>query len=108
MKYEKLGFAITVPVNENYSVRANILRVDGKNNTYDFTLEISNNESGLSQLIGEDEVYRMESTRINSDVADYILRLNKEGFFKPIIEVYEYITKFVTLGLSNYDELMRK
>ncbi len=104
MKYIKQGFAISVPVNEDYTVRANILKTDtDKPNIYDFTLEISQNSIGQYHSVAGDEVYRMESDSINRDVADYILRIYQEGFFSTAIKKYEYLISFIEFGAWNYE-----
>lgn len=109
MKYTKQGFTITVPVNEAYTVRANILKLDETMpNTYDFTLEISRSDLRQFQAIGEDEVYRMESSSINRDVADYILNIYREGFFNKIIKKYEYLICFMEFGMRNYESYIEE
>lgn len=89
MKYEKLGYGITVAIKNNYLIRANILKVRDCNNTYDFTLELS--QKALERFVpfSDTDIYRMESENINSDVADYILKCDSNGDFDSFIQIYE-------------------
>lgn len=98
MKYEKLGYGITVAVKNNYLVRANILKVRNYNNTYDFTLELSKNTIERFIPFSDTEVYRMESENINSDVADYILNLDRENKLDSLIKFYEDLITYERLG----------
>lgn len=98
MKYEKLGYGITVAIKNNYLVRANISKVRDCNNTYDFTLELSKNIIERFIPFSDTEVYRMESENINSDVADYILKLARENKLDSLIKFYEDLITYERIG----------
>lgn len=98
MKYEKIGYGITVAVKNNYLVRANILKVRDYNNTYNFTLELSKNTTERFIPFSDTEIYRMKSENINSDVADYILHLERENKLDSLIKFYEDLITYERLG----------
>lgn len=98
MKYEKLGYGITVAIKNNYLIRANILKVRDCNNTYDFTLELSQRVLERYVPLSDTDIYRMESENINSDVADYILKCDSKGDFDSLIQVYEDSITYEMLG----------
>lgn len=111
-KYRKEGFSIIVPINEEYLIRANILKA-GQDlpNHYNFTLEISETDRNIFQLIGDNEIYCMESDFINRDVSDYILKIYEEGFFDAIAARYTYAMKFLDLSMDmliRADEIHRE
>lgn len=100
-RYRKEGFAIIVPINDEYLVRANISKAGRElPYHYNFTLEISETDRNMFQLIGDNEVYCMESDFINRDVADYILKIHDEGFFDAIAARYTYAMKFLDLSMD--------
>ena len=93
MKYTKQGFAILVPINGTYTMRATICRTENAENTHDFTLELGREDTGIWQQLSSDSIYRIQAEKVNSETADYILTLYKNGHLKSAIENYEYRLK---------------
>lgn len=102
MLYEKSGFEIKVTLNDSYIIEAKIVELHDLDHIYDFTMYLNKKDIDSSILVSssstEIDTYRIESQRVNYDVANYILRLNEENFFTPYIEKYEYELKCKKLG----------
>lgn len=103
MKYTKIGFAITVAINEDYIVRANINKTELPD-TYDFELELSTTDDICWIPVNENETYRMVGHAINSEVADYILKIDHDGYFSPAMEQYSFRKKCMGYGYKIIEE----
>lgn len=100
MKFNKVGFAISVEINDDYLVRANVLHV-GKYNedNYEVRLELRRKDIGKWDCMGE-EVCKIVSPRqeVNTNVEKLITKMNDEGFFKRYIDRYEFEIKCFEIG----------
>lgn len=102
MEVTKIGYAISIDINKDYIVRANILHTgELKDNTYEITLELRRKDIGKWDCMG-DEVYHLESNKkkINTNTIALINRLNEKNFFKYYIDRYEFELKCFETGFE--------
>ncbi|MDL2302746.1 hypothetical protein LJC58_10425 [Lachnospiraceae bacterium OttesenSCG-928-D06] len=99
MKYEKIGFCITIDFENEYLVRANILKMK-EESMYEFTLELMRKDIGLYMPINNDTVYQLESKRVNADVTNVIEKYFIDDYFTQFVNKYEELVMFLSLGTS--------
>lgn len=98
LRFTKIGFAIEKEIDRNYTVRAHILKIGGReSNTYDVTLELRRSDIGKWDMLDE-EHYSITSENINMCVCEFIMDKFDNGFFKRFIDRYEYDLKCFDKG----------
>lgn len=89
-KFEKIGYGIEVNLpGLDYIVRANILRIDAENNTYNISLELRRVDIGKWDMLDQKH-YSITSDNINMAVYEFIMNKFINGFFEKFITNYEY------------------
>lgn len=87
-RFEKHGFTISISIDKDYIVIANILLIDKESKGYEVTLSLKRNDIGRIDTLDE-EHYPILSDNVNTDVCNFIVDKYNKGFFTKYINRYE-------------------
>lgn len=94
------GTTLTVPLYKtDYTVHCTAHRANKESTDYSLSIGLKRNDIGKIDLI-EDQEFKLESSNIYADAANYIMDKHKEHFFKKYIDRYEYYLEMIDKAIA--------
>lgn len=104
IKYQRLGMAIEIKINEDYKVMGLMNRINGKNaNDYEVTLMLRRDDIGKWDML-DNAIYKIVSDNICQEVASFIQNKFNSGFFDYYISRYEFELNMFDKGIELNDK----
>ncbi|MBQ0036838.1 MAG: hypothetical protein KBT35_07990 [Firmicutes bacterium] len=101
------GYCITVPLSDDWIVKAFTRQTNKETNTYETNLFIGKeSDHFLHEIVGDIfTTVPSENVKINFEVANMVISKYKEGYFNYHIESYNDELTAMSLGFEKVDEL---